>query len=179
MKQSGGSQQNKMVKEYIFTALMVLMEKKRFNDISITEITEKAGVSRMAYYRNYTQKEEIITEYLDELFENFLREILSSGDINSYLIAYQYFFYFRKHEKLLNNLIKSNLSNLLLERFNLYMPAVFEKVLGKGSCPYPDKYELFYISGGLYNVLIEWIKRGLEETNDEMANLVCSFAKSI
>lgn len=173
-----GNQQNKMAKECIFTALMLLMEKKLIVDISITEIAEKAGVSRMAYYRNYIVKEEIITKYLDELFEEFLEEILSSEEISLYLINNKYFVYFRKHEKLITNLIKSNLSNLLLERFNIYMPAVFEKILLKSRYPHTDKYELYYISGGLYNVLTAWIKHGLVETNEEMANLICTFEKS-
>jgi AcrR family transcriptional regulator len=166
-----------MAKGYIFTALMLIMEKKCFNDISITEITEKAGVSRMAYYRNYTAKEEIITKYLDELFEDYLQEITSGEEVSLYRVAHQYFIYFRKHEKLILNLIKSNLSNLILERFNFYMPSVFEKVLKKYSSPHSDKYELFFISGGLYNVLVEWVKHGLEETDEEMADLICTFAK--
>lgn len=41
--------QNIITKESIFTALMILMEKKNFKEISITEITKKAGVSRMAF----------------------------------------------------------------------------------------------------------------------------------
>ena len=47
---------NKFIKKCIKDSLLILMNEKNFKDITITEITEKAGVSRMAYYRNYTYK---------------------------------------------------------------------------------------------------------------------------
>jgi len=46
---------------------MIIMKRKDFNEISITEITQKAGVSRMAFYRNYKSKEDIIINYIDAL----------------------------------------------------------------------------------------------------------------
>ena len=60
MEKRTNNMQNILTKESIFTALMILMEKKDFKEISITEITKKAGVSRMAFYRNYDEKEDII-----------------------------------------------------------------------------------------------------------------------
>ena len=52
-----------LVKKCIVDALLILMNEKDFDDISITEICNKAGVSRMAYYRNYYTKKDIILEY--------------------------------------------------------------------------------------------------------------------
>lgn len=48
----------------IYEALLQLMEKKAYKDITITDITKKAGVSRMAYYRNYADKDEILLRHL-------------------------------------------------------------------------------------------------------------------
>ena len=62
---------NLFIKEYILQALLDLMKEKDFKDISITEITKKAGVSRMAYYRNYYYKEDILENYMTELLEKY------------------------------------------------------------------------------------------------------------
>jgi len=107
--------QNKLAKESIFIALMILMKKKSFNEISITEITKKAGVSRMAYYRNYTVKEDIITNYLDELFAEYFNTILGYEKHNKYRDTCLYFAYFRKHNELILNLIHCKLTNLILD----------------------------------------------------------------
>ena len=49
---SKGSESNRLAKECIVTALVELMKIKDYDAISITDIAKKAGVSRMAYYRN-------------------------------------------------------------------------------------------------------------------------------
>ena len=55
--------ENKQVqrsREWIFEALILLMKKTKFQDITISDITAKAGVARLTFYRNYNSKEEII-----------------------------------------------------------------------------------------------------------------------
>ena len=53
------------------SALMQLLEDKPLSAISVTELTEKAGVSRMTYYRNYQSKEEIFQDYLDDIVDSY------------------------------------------------------------------------------------------------------------
>ena len=49
---------------YLAYALIDLMEKKPLEEISITELTKKAGVSRMSYYRSFNSKQHILEEHL-------------------------------------------------------------------------------------------------------------------
>ena len=63
---------NTMTKECIFTALLILMEKKPYEEITITDIAKKAGVSRMSYYRLYKSKDDILIQYFNEVFEELL-----------------------------------------------------------------------------------------------------------
>ena len=58
------NESNLLTKECIVTALLRLMQEKKYESISITDITTLAGVSRMAYYRNYKSKDEILIKYL-------------------------------------------------------------------------------------------------------------------
>ena len=51
---------NLRVKRNIVRALIELMQKKNYSDISVSEITALAGVSRISYYRNYDSKEDIL-----------------------------------------------------------------------------------------------------------------------
>ena len=170
--------QNKITKESIFTSLMILMEQKNFNEISITEIAKKAGVSRMAFYRNYNLMEDIIISHLDEFFEEYSKQILSSEKINNYEIACMYFAYFRKHERLITNLNKSNLTNLILERCTGFLHSLFKDIIFMRSCsPEKDRYCIEFLAGGFYKVLIEWAKSGMKESDEDMAEIVCNLIK--
>ena len=55
-------------------ALLALLEKKDLEFISITEITQRAGVSRSTFYLHYDN----IYELLEETLENLNKEFLSS-----------------------------------------------------------------------------------------------------
>jgi AcrR family transcriptional regulator len=171
--------QNQFAKECIFTALMQLMEATSFSDISITEITRKAGVSRMAYYRNYGSKEDIIIQYLNALFQVYLEEIRSYGQVDVFQFAYRYFAYFRKHEVLIKNLLRSNLWNLLLERFDTYLHSIVAGLLTHNiTSPELKAYEVHFLAGGLYKILIEWVQNDMAQSDEEMAALICKLAPS-
>lgn len=69
---------HRMAVDCIYEALVILMETKPYKEITITDITRKAGVSRMAYYRNYQDKDDILIHHLregmEEATERFLQD---------------------------------------------------------------------------------------------------------
>ncbi|WP_231017285.1 TetR/AcrR family transcriptional regulator [Clostridium guangxiense] len=95
------------------------MEEKNFNEISVIDITRKAGVSRISYYRNYNLKEEIITDYIDETLQDFLQK-LQSIEFDIYNNMRMFFESNRRNKQLIINLVRSNMCNLLFERYKNY-----------------------------------------------------------
>ncbi|MGB8450790.1 MAG: TetR/AcrR family transcriptional regulator [Anaerocolumna sp.] len=164
--------QNRMTKEIIFTALMILMKKKNFKEITITEVCNRAGVSRMAFYRNYNIMEDIITDYLDELFEGYSKQILSCEDRYNKESVRLFFAYFREHNRLITNLISSNLNYLILERCIEFFYTLSRNIVCSDShLPLKEKYIIEFAAGGLYKVLIEWAKNGMKESDGDMADI--------
>ena len=51
---------NGATQEYIITALLQLLHKKAFAQISVTEVCRKAGVSRMSFYRHFESREDVL-----------------------------------------------------------------------------------------------------------------------
>lgn len=50
----------------ISAALIVLLNKEKLENISITRLCQVAGVSRMAFYRNYTSIDEVLVDKIKE-----------------------------------------------------------------------------------------------------------------
>ena len=89
-----------------------------------------------------------------------------------------YFAYFRKHERLMTNLNKSNLTNLILERCTGFLHSLFQDIVFMRSCsPEKDRYCIEFLAGGFYKVLIEWAKSGMKESDEYMAKIVCNLIK--
>ena len=63
-KASSNNRQVQRTRSWIFEALMLLLEEKPYRKISISDITKKAGIARQTFYRNYNDKDDIVSEYL-------------------------------------------------------------------------------------------------------------------
>ncbi|MDR4933648.1 TetR/AcrR family transcriptional regulator [Companilactobacillus paralimentarius] len=65
--------------EFLITALLQLLKTKDFNDITITQVVKRAGVSRMAFYRNFETLDDILIAYIEPKinigFENIINRV--------------------------------------------------------------------------------------------------------
>lgn len=162
-----------LVKKCIVDALLLLMNEKEFDEISITEICNKAGVSRMAYYRNYYTKKDIIIEYLKDIAEDFKRKSHSWQKDNEYTnknVIYFLFTYFKNYSYFIKTLRKANLSGLLQECLNQYLEN--EININKDN-EISEKYHMYSYSGALYNVYMKWIDNDMKESIEDMTNVFC------
>ena len=178
MANTMNSYKNAITKESIFTALMILMEKKDFHKISITEVTTKAGVSRMAFYRNYEILEDVIAYYLNAFFSKYEVKITEIGLNNTYDVVLMFFSSFKTEKRLMMNLIKSNLAYLLLDKSNSFLEEMCEKfVCDKFYSPEKEKYTIKFLCGGFFNILAEWVLSDFKQSEIYMAQLFCEYCK--
>lgn len=165
------------LEECMFEALVRLLEQKPYDKISITEITRKAGVSRMSYYRNYTTKDEIFTKFWDRRFDDSLQELLRE-EVSIYSFAVDFFkqhrsgnYYwlrFRLAEHLESTIIK-----VMMEKMNKYLYNIFFRVRFRELSKPLDHYEAAYIAGGLVNLSRYWVQDWFKESPEEMAAAFC------
>lgn len=67
-------EEHELVKQSLTEALISLMDVKPFSEITVTELVLKAGVARATYYRNFSSKEQVLTDYIDDILRNFYNE---------------------------------------------------------------------------------------------------------
>lgn len=108
-------QTSQLSKECLYTALLQLMETTPYDQISITDITARAGVSRMAYYRNYESKDDILLQRMEELLSDFQREIYLDESITAKEFWPRYFWKFHK-EPIVAAMMQAN----LLDQMSIY-----------------------------------------------------------
>lgn len=171
--------ENKLVRESIFEALLTLLNDKDLRQISISEITAKAGVSRMAYYRNFKSKEEIFTTYLDDLFSTYKEQVLIQRN-NLTHASTLFFTFFRQYKTALKHFHHTPLMFLMAARFSDYTQHLLKEF--DPINPLPDKemhYTLSFISGGILNLLTTWIEDDLNETDIEMGQRLATLLQAV
>ena len=62
-------QKNSYVRSQILAALLALMQEKPFAAISVSELTAKAQVGRASFYRNFTDREDVLRQESDRLMD--------------------------------------------------------------------------------------------------------------
>ncbi len=166
--------QNLFARERIVAALTELMSQKDYASITITEITQKADVSRMTYYRNYSSKEDILRRFMSDVGERFHNKIVEQ---DLYRDTYQYYYtlfeMLGQYEALVNAALTAGLDGLILECIARNMDQTF---LGTAAHPDTEKYLLRFYAGAFFHVFIEWTRNGRQESCEQMARLCADAA---
>lgn len=81
MTQTTGNLRVRRTQKLLREALVELIEERNFESLTIGEITERAMVSRAAFYRNYQDKYDLVEQIFEEAMSALLKVVgeLSAG----------------------------------------------------------------------------------------------------
>lgn len=159
---------NTYVKQQITTALLELLKDKELSEIKIGEITTKANVSRNSFYRNYTDKEDIIKKYVYHLLSVWDKEWKKmNSDSNAKLFG-QLFMYLKQHDKTIILIQKRGLFHLFKESYlSIWGPTETMDNMAA--------YTVVFIANGVLGWIEEWLKRGMCESAETMSSLLSMY----
>lgn len=155
---------NSYVVMHLTKALLALLEKKPLEDITISELVDKAGVGRASFYRNFENKEDILKTYLETLFCEWTDVYKENSDMQLHEIIHIMISHFEKHR---------SFYQLLNDRKLTFL---FKDII-IGTCgpkPEYDKiqaYSTAFVAYTLYGWIDVWFQRGMVESSDEIAEL--------
>lgn len=140
---------------------------KELADISVSEITKAAQVSRNSFYRNFADKEEIVQKHIASLL-NFWSEFHKNSGSSSNALMYGTLF-----EHMKNN---SDFYLLLKKRklMHLFLTVFLDTFGPKQEYENMWAYTTAFIAYGTYGWIEEWIVRGMQESAETMADLLSS-----
>lgn len=161
---------NDTVREALGEALLRLMQRIPFAQISISEIVKVAGVSRSSFYRNFSDKEELLCAYICDLYRDYFQreKVLhrphAPAEVRDFLLPR--FRFIREHQALFTVLaahdklyyffrhIESDLILLLCGQEETLSP--YYRAMCAGACA---------------GVVRCWIERGFRDTDEELVEL--------
>ena len=160
---------NLFTKECIRTALLSLMAVKTFEQITVTEVIKKAGVSRGGFYRNYQSKEDVLQEICEDLFKYMLSFVT---DHKFYENPRQWYIdFFRNiaenqegYQLLMNAQAPKNVVLKFDEERILRQLQRDDSVL--------EHYRAVALARALPEIILIWVRNGTKETPEEMAEMM-------
>jgi len=165
-KSSKPNRQIERTKSWIFDALMLLMDEKPYDKITVSDIADKAGVARPTFYRNFNDKDEVILQYLNRSFNSELMstEKNDKGDKpNNIILTFDITYLIKNQKNLKKILSTSEVEARIYRELQLYTLSLiksYKKLLSAEEyliCHYKICYQ---ITGSL-KVLFDWFTNNM------------------
>ena len=170
---------SRRTRKWLGDALLSLMQEKPFRAIQITEITDRAEVSRPAFYLHYRSKEELLFSYVDAGFEEFHTEFskeVAAGNIDLQKFCVLLFQYWEKNANILQMVIAADLPQILMQRLRGHFEIFVAELAGSERKSEQDiqrqEFVIDYVAGGTYLLLTKWISNGRPASPEQMGQIL-------
>lgn len=170
-KHRSNKETNRLTREAICTALVFLIQEQPFSKITITDMVKRAGVSRMAYYNNYSSKQEILVDLADSLIYEINQSLLpytneatgKAKEPEAFIRALFEVVYAQRN--IYRALQGARLDYIILDCLNAMMLANAQDNSDE------HRYRVYFLAGAQYNVLAQWIQSDFAKSIDEMTRI--------
>lgn len=169
--------------ELMNQALLVLLEKKDLDFITVTEITKKAGVNRSTFYLHYDN----IYELLEETIENLNKQFVNSFDIKTpFTVQTKQDAFLITDERLIPylNFVKQNKRVLklihqkpqLFQKQNTYKN-MYDKIFYPAISQFVKEenekiYNLEFFTGGVTAIIHKWLQLDCATEIDDLVRII-------
>ncbi|MBR2745922.1 MAG: TetR/AcrR family transcriptional regulator [Erysipelotrichaceae bacterium] len=149
-------------------SLLKLIKKKRINEITVSELCNKAQLSRLSFYRNYDSIEEILRRHLSNITGDFLNKTSVNYRITpKEQFITELFSHLLNHRSVIELLFSNNLSYLVKEEF--------DEAFSRSAEKYDDIYRCYVASGAYFNLFYYWFINGCKESPQTLSDLMNGF----
>ena len=158
-------EKNSYVRKQILDTLLKMMNEQEFDTIAISALTDKAGVGRASFYRNFTSKEDVLHQEADRLNNKWAKEWkeLEPAQPNDFFISLLNFY--KDHSDFYLLLYKAGLTDIILN-------TILKSAEITPELPNAVAYLKSAMAYMIYGWVIEWIHRGMQESGTELAKMI-------
>ncbi|MBS5451253.1 MAG: TetR/AcrR family transcriptional regulator [Coriobacteriia bacterium] len=175
---AGNVMRNEQARNRLVNALFTLMGRMRFSEITVSDLVREAGVARITYYRNFEAKEDIVEAYMEGLHRAIVQEDASPGTaasakklLDEGALAAGFarsLALMRDESERILTLVHGGFTTTLQHMMDGYL----EERLGDMPASSIERFELYFVSGAMLNVLVQWLEQGAEEEPADLALFV-------
>ena len=172
-------------------ALLILLEKKNYEFITVKEICKKAGVNRSTFYLHYETMDDLLEETIDYITSKMYckfheglsidKNKITSAPLDElvlikleYLTPYLEFV--RDNKKVFNVAVSQPTVLRFPQIFDSLYAEIFSPILSRYGVPDADKkYLMSFYLNGIYSVIMAWIGNACKDDIAHIAELLINF----
>lgn len=161
----------------LHNALTELLLEKRFDDISVNQLCERAMIRRTTFYKHFADKYEYLAFFIRELrdgFESQLAPDIASGHSDSYFynMSRELYYFVTHNRRLVSNIANSSNGNMLFDiLFDLICRDLLELIRGEEpKSSHGAELKAAFLAGGLLYALKWWLDSSSDISESEFTD---------
>lgn len=158
-------QKNTYVRKQIVNTLLRMLKTQSIDDISVSVLVKEAGVGRVSFYRNYESKKDVLIQEENRLFQIWKQTLDSSSDEEKDDFGRSLLNFYKEHSDFYLTVYNAGL-------YEIIMNTIVETVKISESEPNSVAYLKSSIAYMIYGYVSEWMKRGMIESGDQLADSI-------
>lgn len=168
--------EEQLLRHQIADAYLELLKKKKAEEISVTEIAQGAGVSRMAFYRKFEDKDSVIDFFFGGVMHwevAYNEEMGEDYNIWDIRFGERFFEAMKRHRNTVLLLVERGYSHVIVSCIN----RTNECAGGDMPTSSIERYNLYFLAGACFNSMLIWLRNGCKETPREMAQALAKYMR--
>lgn len=176
-------------KKALFDAFMQLLCEKPFDEITVNELCDVAGIRRATFYKHYSDKFDFLTAYTCLLRDKFDRAIWKSGKpvlTTEYYVAYakRLIYFVNENAIAIDNICKSNLfpsviAIIIEQNYRDTLERLKLSVSAGMILAAPAETVAATCTGAVAACVYQWLKRNKQDDPDKVADEVGAMVANI
>lgn len=168
---------SRRTREQLQQAAMALMQEKRYSDITVQDIIDRANVGRSTFYLHYQDKDDLVNRTLESILDGFSHHLANSSSEHQPLIpTLALFEHIYENQPVFEAMAQGHGLDIMLEKGHVYWSKRAENHLqallnGQEQSHVPISLVAHYLSGTLVIFLKWWMQGGLSYTPQQMDEL--------
>lgn len=156
----------KKTRNAIVKAFSALLEKRRYEQISVQDIIEKADVGRSTFYAHFETKDALLKALCGDVFNHIFEGEacdypLDTGDLQGTLAHILWHLKERKAD--VKGLLRSESGGLLMRELKADLYIFFENRIGEFPANVPKDFLLHHLVGAFAETVSWWVKRDMAD----------------
>ena len=168
----------------LHNAFDALLEEKRFDELTVNELCDRAMIRRTTFYKHFADKYEYFTFYIREVvstFQDRLAPDVAEEEVDAYLLhmCRELFHFVMEHDKLVQNIKMSSmfpmLLSILLEQIGFDVAQVLRRAKQGSMTKAQIEGTAAFYAGGLANTLFQYLNQDVPIDEEQFVGIIRKF----
>ena len=166
----------KKTREAIFQAFRTLLEKKKYDSITVQEIIDEANIGRSTFYAHFDTKDELLRALCTDIFHHVFTELLpeeedgnSSRYRNLELKLGHILYHLKENKNNIKGIIAADEDGLFMSYFKQYLIELFTQYEDIFRVDVPNDFLIHHLVGSFAETVKWWVGEDTKHTPEEVA----------